>query len=82
MVNRAKSMNERNAEEWAEEFANHFREIVGGEGDLADLIDWAKELYPTRGHQAPGAAAHEEWKAGEARRLGLTDAAPPSPVGD
>lgn len=48
--------------DWAEHFAHVFTDLAHGNADLHNLLDWAYDLYPERGHEDPAQVAREEFK--------------------
>ena len=53
---------------WANEFACTWGDLVVGQMDFHDTLDWAYELWPTQGSRAPEAVAKEEYLADLAER--------------
>lgn len=50
--------------DWAEAFANAFLDLTEGQEDKLSLLDWAYELYPSRGAEDPSTVASDEFETG------------------
>lgn len=49
---------------WAEAFLNQWSVELKERCDIHDILDWAYELYPEKGHLRPEDVAQAEWEAG------------------
>jgi hypothetical protein len=48
--------------DWAEHFAQAFTDLADGAADLHNLLDWAYDLYPSRGQEDPVKVARDEFR--------------------